>query len=192
MRCSRCDKEAHARGLCHQHYMQDRRAGIIPPANYLPKGATLEEAFRHHHPATLGGSGCSLWTKGRNGGGYGQFTLRGQSYLAHVVSYRIHVGPVPEGLCVLHDPVLCTDRACVNYPHLRVGTHKENTADMFIAGTVSRGEHRPLAKLTEADVIAIRQRSASGESYSQLATLYGISKGAISHVVARRSWAHVG
>ena len=54
-----------------------------------------------------------------------------------------------------------------------------------------RGEKRPLAKLTEYDVIQIRRRHAEGESQKSLAREYGVDPSTIKQVRLRRAWTHV-
>lgn len=51
-----------------------------------------------------------------------------------------------------------------------------------------KGEEHPSAKLTEAQVIAIR---ASSNTSTFLATLYGVSKSTIKHIKSRRIWKHI-
>jgi len=84
---------------------------------------------RHYEPEPM--SGCWLWTASRNGDGYGFMTVgsRGidRSYRgAHRVSYEIYVGPIPDGMCVLHR---CDVPACVNPAHLFLGTQRDNALD---------------------------------------------------------------
>lgn len=69
---------------------------------------------------------CWLWTRARTSGGYGHFRLMGMQVYAHRASYEAHVGPIPDGLHILH---ACDTPACVNPAHLRPGTHQENMHD---------------------------------------------------------------
>lgn len=57
---------------------------------------------------------------------------------------------------------------------------------------VPRGETHGSSKLTEASVRAIRSTYvAGGTIYSDLATLYSVSKSTIACVIQRKTWAHV-
>lgn len=92
--------------------------------------ATLEERF---WAKVLKTEGCWLWTgaPNRSDKGYGQLRRGGperdRRYIcAHVLSYELHHGPVPEGLEVRHT---CDVSLCVNPAHLTVGTHAENMQD---------------------------------------------------------------
>src|SRR6185312_4010301 len=72
---------------------------------------------------------CWLWTAATNPKGYGQFFWkRGDSRYsytrpAHIVSYELSVGPIPEGKELDH---ICRNRRCVNPSHLEPITHREN------------------------------------------------------------------
>lgn len=69
------------------------------------------------------GDGCWLWTACTNKDGYGLFSLKLKSRLAHRVAYTLLRGPIPEGLGLDHR---CHAHACVNPGHLRPATDKQN------------------------------------------------------------------
>ena len=56
---------------------------------------------------------------------------------------------------------------------------------------VARGERVGGAKLTEADVRAIRTRCAAGEVQEAVGKDYGVSRPTVSMIVSRKVWAHV-
>jgi hypothetical protein len=60
---------------------------------------------------------------------------------AHRVSYIMHYGAIPAGMCVLHR---CDNASCVNPTHLWLGTQLENVRDMFDKGRGHHGTPRPM------------------------------------------------
>lgn len=66
--------------------------------------------------------------------GYGVIYFNGRQTYTHRVSYELHVGPIPDGLFILHR---CDVPACVNPDHLFVGSAADNVADMM-----AKGRHR--------------------------------------------------
>lgn len=81
----------------------------------------------------------------------------------------------------------CGNSKRVNPNHLRWATAKENIADKLLHGTDGRGERNVKAKLTKADVLAIR--AAEGTiSVSMLAKKYGIATSHAYNILTRKTW----
>jgi hypothetical protein len=61
-----------------------------------------------------------------------------------------------------------------------------------VLGHTRAGAHNPAAKLTEAAVIELRKRAATGESYTSLGTSFGITNVMARNIAIGRHWPHVG
>jgi hypothetical protein len=132
---------------------------------------------------------CWLWTASLSGG-YGNLRLGEKTVKAHRLSWELHVGEIPDGLCVCHNCPGGDNPKCVNPTHLFLGTKKDNTRDAVKKGRwgFRKGSTRHVHKLTEAQVQDILRSSLS---QTKLGQLYGVTQGAISHIFNKRNWTHV-
>ena len=142
--------------------------------------------------------------------GYGSFpATHRRSERAHRFAYAVTTGPVPAGLVVMHT---CDNPPCCNPAHLRVGTVAENNADRAAKGRSAAGDRHPTRtnpelwaperrargeahgrrKLSEVEVITIRELYAAGVYQGTLSRDFGVSQGCISLIVTGQKWAHVG
>jgi HNH endonuclease len=107
--------------------------------------------------------------------------------LGHRVSHVLHIGPIPNGLCVLHR---CDVRPCTNPGHLFLGTKADNSDDKIAKGRQPRGETHHWAKLTQAQADLMRAiRSAWGTPMQDIADVFGVSRALVSLVLANKIWA---
>jgi hypothetical protein len=89
---------------------------------------------------------CWLWRGPRKPGGYG--SVRGTN--AQRIAWQLAVGPIPDGLWVLHR---CDNPPCVNPAHLFLGTVVDNNRDMKAKGRY----------VTEPGLAALRRHRAARE-----------------------------
>jgi hypothetical protein len=134
----------------------------------------------------LAESGCWLWVgknKTKSASDYGRLGRK----LAHRLSHEIFKGLIPQGLHVLHS---CDTPSCVNPAHLRAGTSKENVADCISRGRFrkSHGSLNNLAKLTDTDIVDIRNSTISPKLLSEK---YGIDRTNVHQIVSGTTWQHV-
>jgi len=137
-------------------------------------------------------TGCWLWEGAPNPFGYGELHVHGHTEFAHRVSWTLHRGEIPDGLCVLHK---CDTPACVNPDHLFLGTRTDNMIDKVKKGRQRGGGLRGSmvvgAKLTEADAETIKAWPKKHGSGTMLARKFGVNKALIGRIRHGKSWAHV-
>lgn len=155
-----------------------------------------------------GSNGCWEWLDKVDFDGYGRFTVGSlvdntkKCVRAHRFSYELSNGSIPKGLLVCHK---CDNRKCVNPDHLFLGTQKDNVNDAiaknrFVFNTkyltpdkfcFYSGERNPQAKLSNEDVVEIRNLSASGWSTKSLSHKFNVSTYTITEVVRKKRFRNV-
>jgi hypothetical protein len=134
---------------------------------------------------------CWIWKGAVFTDGYGVFNANGKVVRAHRFAYTLLDGPILDGEIICH---ICDNRLCVNPLHLFAGTPADNAHDRDEKGRTARirGSARWSSKLTETQVMAIRNLYATGEvTQKQLADTYGVTFQLISQIVNRKIWTHI-
>jgi hypothetical protein len=130
---------------------------------------------------------CWEWQGWRHPAGHGQIgrgrRSDGLAY-THVVAWEVTNGPVPAGINVCHH---CDNPPCVNPRHLFLGTQADNTHDMIGKRRHSFGEAHA-SKLTEAEVIEVRQLLAGGLTQEAVAAQYGVSRSMVGLISRFQRW----
>lgn len=140
------------------------------------------------------GLSCALWRGRIYRDGYGEFSYwagRTRRIAAHRAAWIIANGREPHpGKEICHT---CDVRACVNPEHLFEGTHTENIHDMMAKGRhrgAPRGSRSTAAVLTDAQVIAIRERLADpGVPLSTICAEFEIAETTIRDLCLGRTYA---
>ena len=171
----------------------------------LQAGFTAADRRRFWEKVDMQGSpmACWLWQKSDNGMGYGQFGLHGTTVLAHRAAWAMAGRPLPPGMFLCHH---CDTPACVNISHMSLGTQKQNmgigpgralvgennpSASPGARAKISaakQGERHHGAKLTEADVLAIR---SDPRTHEVIAGSYPVNRETISRIKRGEAWKHV-
>jgi hypothetical protein len=129
------------------------------------------------------------WDAACGNHGYGVLNRNNKVISAHRLSYELYYGLIPKGKHVLHT---CDVRPCVNPDHLFLGSNSDNVADKVAKERHVFGEASAISKLTNAQVMSIRQKYAQGgTSHRKLAREYDVSHQLIAGVVNQERWRHV-
>jgi hypothetical protein len=111
--------------------------------------------------------------------GYGKIIVQGKELYAHRFVWEGTHGPIPTGVLVLHG---CDNRKCINVDHLHLGSNSDNLTEF-----VHRGRHHS-QKLERSDIIEIRHRSSTGESFESLGRSFHISGTHAARVAKKKCW----
>lgn len=127
---------------------------------------------------------CWEWIAAKTPLGYGVFAWS-VDRLAHRVSYRLHVGDIPEGMVIRHT---CDNPSCVNPAHLLVGTQRQNMDDAIERERFAKGDGHHSAKLTEDSV---REILMSERPAAEIAAEYAVHPDLIRMIQRGARWKHV-
>ena len=138
------------------------------------------------HTVRIPESGCWIWMKSLNSGGYGNTTLgRNSSILAHRASYEEKYGKIPNGVLALHS---CDIKSCVNPDHIFLGTQQDNMTDKVMKNRQANGEKHGMSKLTREQAF---EAKFGTEKPSLLAKKFGCSAVMIRQIRSGMYWKHL-
>ena len=121
----------------------------------------------------IGQGGCWICEGDSWPNGYARQCFGGKVWAVHRLIYSCLVGPIPEGLHVLHR---CDARACCNPAHLFVGTHQDNMLDALHKGRTSR---------KSPSKWAIESLRAKGITWKALAEHFGVHRTTLWRIAGR-------
>ena len=91
--------------------------------------ATLKQRLRKQIQKQDRPNGCWLWTGARTADGHGAIHVLGETTYVHRLAYELWVGPIPEGLWVLHR---CNTPLCCHPKHLYASKNKANLEERLL------------------------------------------------------------
>lgn len=151
----------------------------------MRKTFTIEELLTN---TVLTSSGCMEWVKAKTKAGYAQKWDGEKVSYVHRIICELTNGSI-EGMEVLHS---CDNPPCINPAHLSWGTRKDNVHDMISKNRSkykpSKGSEHGMAKLSETDVINIRNDRAAGMVLRELSEKYGTTISNIHLVTSGKHW----
>jgi hypothetical protein len=113
---------------------------------------------------------------------------RPRNLSVHRLVLLAFIGPCPPGHETCHGDDDPENNALSN---LRWGTKKNNRDDAVRRGTWPRGQDKPNARLTEADVVFIHRLHEEGWRVCELARRFSIHSTSIIRILSGKKWAHV-
>jgi hypothetical protein len=132
---------------------------------------------------------CWQWLSGKQNNGYGVFWFNKKNIKSHRFAWISTFCEIPKGLYICHK---CDNPGCVNPAHLFLGTPADNMKDKQNKGRakghtkkINIGENNPKAKLTEKDIISIRN---DNRKQIIIAKEYGVHKTTISQIKNYKCW----
>ncbi len=139
---------------------------------------------------------CWPHTKAKTKSGYGYMRVKQITYLMHRVVYWLTFpgeidlrGPKDKSqkAFILHK---CDNPKCCNPNHLFLGSHTDNMRDMVSKGRNSNpgGERHPSSKLTNEEVIKIREMAASGIKMAAIGRIFNVTRYCIWDAVNYRTY----
>ena len=124
---------------------------------------------------------CWEWIGYKDKNGYGRISKKRRFFSVHRISWELHNGKIPDGLCVLHS---CDNPSCVNPDHLFLGSFQNNSNDCVIKG------RRP-SKLKKEDIPIIKNMISMGFFQKTIADKFDVNQSTISLISSGKNWGHV-
>jgi HNH endonuclease len=193
---SGCENKYRSIGLCNSHWKINKKYGTPTPLCHCGEPA---QTFSGNRGASLlcethtltarfwdyvdiqGDNDCWEWQGTKTAANYGLMYWNGKLEYAHRLSLEMDGRPVPARWHACHT---CDNPPCVNPKHLFPGTPRDNVKDMVSKSRHYHGDLHHAAKITDNQVLIIRQLAEEGVFLSEIAEQFGITPGYVSELVS--------
>lgn len=181
-----CDRDVTAKGYCPRHYRIFKKHGCIKKSWFDLSITERIESKTKINELT----GCLEWQGYLNVWGYAKIKHENTMKLSHRLVWELRHGDIPKDLCILHK---CDNPKCCNIDHLFLGTHADNNIDMQTKGRgrYPKGNQCVFSKLTEEDVVEIRNLLSKGVTHRTIAIKFNVGKSAITDINTGLTWKHI-
>ena len=149
---------------------------------FVKKYKTVADVLKN----TKRNGACMEWQGGVNKEGYAACAAYGlfSSQLLHREVFALTKRGRPA--VVMH---VCDNPLCINPEHLFAGSAEANLTDKLLKGRQAQGEKNGNAKLTQAQVEAIREmRTKHLSTYKEIENKFDISRATVWRVLSKTNW----
>ena len=181
-----CLRKHAAKGYCKKHYYRIKLHGYNRETIYDYESIDRIDLKTKINPITK----CKEWILSTCGSGYGSFRINGKLTKAHRFVWEHYNGKIPKGMNILHR---CDNPKCCEISHLFLGTQADNVADMVNKKryTSCSGAKNGNSKLTEKEVIKIKELINTGMNQYVIARHFNITQPVVSAIKLMKIWKHI-
>jgi hypothetical protein len=152
-----------------------------PPTNNILNKSTKDnfwEKVRNRN-----GGECWVWDGAQSGNGYGQFRCFDKTMYAHIISWIMHYGLVPEGKFILHK---CDNKRCVNPLHLYTGNRSDNAND-WVSRSPNACKGKRYSKFSSLDVLHMKDLRLRNLSYERIGIVFKVDAKTVWNILNGRT-----
>lgn len=128
---------------------------------------------------------CWIYSACISSAGYGRICIDRKFIQTHRFSYELHYGPIPKDMFVCHK---CDNPPCVNPSHLFLGSCADNNLDKSLKNRDPKGMNHWNNKLTESNVLEIKESLKDGVSGIKLSHIYCVHPQTIYAIKYNFNW----
>jgi hypothetical protein len=136
-----------------------------------------------------------LYRKGKRigskaGAGYIGYTIKGKTIYAHRILYAYYHGleSLVDGMVINH---IDENKMNNKRENLEQVTKQENITRQWRNNSLKRGSSAGNSRLTEKDVIEIKELLKNGLTQREIGEKYSVSRAAINNIAMGTTWKHV-